>query len=442
MSKNSKISIIVAFFVILMLVLIFVKFEREHNQENLVETKTASLFEKINKSNFAKVTKYIVYGTHFNIEGKIDIPKISEISIDSSNIILKNIDDKSITLNCTHTYKDGTLTFSSIDKINDGLSLENLSIDNYYLFLRVVFSNSEEKYYSLENDSKYSDTTYYTLSKANSNNKIDIKFDTYQDTSYMGISVSKAKELPSNVYDIAIDASHGGSDTGVKTSKYTEADLVLKCAKELKQKLEAHGYKIFLTRDGSEPSNANMSTNVYDDKGRINTAQESHAKILISLNINDTRSKNGGVEVYAPTLCNLDFAELLASNIVKTAKTSYSSANSFKQANGVYVRYCTNIDILGLKSSALLHKYEPYNVTNSTPYHYMIREVGGIATGAYVDGRNKSYGKNKYFDSNIGLESYSIELGYMKVDKDLNNIVNNSALYAQAIADSVNEFYK
>ena len=98
----------------------------------------------------------------------------------------------------------------------------------------------------------------------------------------MKIKSSKAKSLPDDVYDIVIDASHGGSDAGVKTKEYTEAELVLKCAKELKQKLEAKGYKVFLTRDGTESSNANMSTNMYDDNGRINTAQESHSKILIS----------------------------------------------------------------------------------------------------------------------------------------------------------------
>ena len=71
----------------------------------------------------------------------------------------------------------------------------------------------------------------------------------------------------------------------------------------------------------------------------------------------------------------------------------------------------------------------------------MLREIGGIATHAFVDGRNPSYGKNKYFDSNIGIEGYSIELGYMKVDKDLNNIVKNENLYVKSIVDSIINFY-
>ena len=37
--------------------------------------------------------------------------------------------------------------------------------------------------------------------------------------------------------------------------------------------------------------------------------------------------------------------------------------------------------------------YEPYPITTDTPYQYTIREVGGIATNAYADGRNKTYSK-------------------------------------------------
>ena len=71
----------------------------------------------------------------------------------------------------------------------------------------------------------------------------------------------------------------------------------------------------------------------------------------------------------------------------------------------------------------------------------MIREVGGIATGAFVDGRNPSYGRNKYYDSNIGIEAYLLELGYMKNEKDLNNIIKNKDLYIEAIVNTINEFY-
>ena len=38
---------------------------------------------------------------------------------------------------------------------------------------------------------------------------------------------------------------------------------------------------------------------------------------------------------------------------------------------------------------------------------YTIREVGGLATNAYVDGRNKSYSANEYYKS--GIKHITIE---------------------------------
>lgn len=52
------------------------------------------------------------------------------------------------------------------------------------------------------------------------------------------------------------------------------------------------------------------------------------------------------------------------------------------------------------------------------------------------------YSENKYRNSNVGVESYLIELGYMNVRKDLNNILNNEDLYVEAIVNSIKEFYK
>ena len=181
-----------------------------------------------------------------------------------------------------------------------------------------------------------------------------------------------------------------------------------------------------------------MANNMYNENGRINKVQESHAKILISLHVNSNSKKlsKGGVEVYAPSNCNLDFAKLLADNIVKQANTSYSTFSLYKQYDGVYVHNFSNAEILAFKSRAISGKYEPYNITKTTPYLYMIRETGGIATNAFVDGRNKNYGTNKYYNSNIGIETYSIELGYMHIEDDLDNILKNENLYMQAISNS------
>lgn len=438
MSKNSKIKMIVAFFVLLMLFLIINKSITKRSNDKDIKMQTSLLFEKINKSSVAKIDKYVIYGTHLNLEGTIQIPKISGISVYSVHVIAKDLEGKDISMNCSYTYKDTILSFSTFNNLNKGLCLENLSQNHYYLLLKVIFSNSEERLFSLENNSKYENTTYYTMSKKH---KIDLEFGKYEKSPFMKLGVTKIKDLPNDVYDISIDASHGGKDSGATYKNYKESEIVLKYTKNIKQKLEKLGYKVFISRDGSESPDADLS-DMYAENGRINTIQESHSKLLISLSLNDTRTKTGGIEIYAPTQCDLSFAKSLADNIVKTAKTSYSSAKLFNKEKGVYVRNFTEYDILSYKGSAILHKYEPYNITKITPYQYMIREVGGIATGAFVDGRNKSYGTNKYYNSNIGIEAYIIKLGYIRYEKDITNIVNNENLYCDAIVEAIKGYIK
>ena len=207
MSKNSKIKTILGFFILLMIVLLFVKFHNNKTVEDSTSNKTSLVFKDINFTKFAKVTKYFVYGTHFNIEAEIEIPKVSGISIYSTDLLIKDIDNKEFKIDSKYKYKDNILSFSTIDMINTGLSLENLDSSNYYLFLKVIFSNNEVKYYSFENATKYEDISYYSLTKNKSNNLLKIGFDNYNDIPFLSISVSPTI-LPEKVYDITIDAAH------------------------------------------------------------------------------------------------------------------------------------------------------------------------------------------------------------------------------------------
>ena len=72
----------------------------------------------------------------------------------------------------------------------------------------------------------------------------------------------------------------------------------------------------------------------------------------------------------------------------------------------------------------------------------MIREVGGIATHAYVDGSNTKYDANPYYNSNNTAESYLLELGYIDNVKELKNIIDNPNDYARGIALGLDEYLK
>ena len=106
-----------------------------------------------------------------------------------------------------------------------------------------------------------------------------------------------------------------------------------------------------------------------------------------------------------------------------------------KKKNGVYVR---TIEVENRNSNT----FRDYNgIYDSIPYLFIIREIGGIATGAYVNGSNSNYSENIYRNSNVGVEGYLIELGYMNVEEDLKNVLNNQGKYVKAISESINEFY-
>ena len=438
MDKNKKLTILVVLFILLMIILIFVKIISDKKEKNSSISKMNTIFENVVFDSKANITKYYTYGTHLNLEGTIDIPKISKISIKKASIIIKNIDNVETSIESNYTYKDNVLSFSSSKNINEGIDLEKLKRDNYYLFIKVYFSNNEEKIYSLNNTTTYENISYYSITKNSENNFLNIQFDTFNNLSYMKIEVSKAETIPENVYDIVIDPGHGGTDKGAVSNGKNESDIVLDCAKILKQKLETNGYKVILTRTSNE-----ISSDTYSSKGRVTIANNSNAKLLISLHMNNTSKlfSKGGVEVYAPGKCNLAFAKSLADNIVNTAKTTYSTLKLYKKDEGVYVHNYSSLEIATAETTANNNNYKPYDITTSTPFLYIIRETGGIATNAFVDGRNKSYSANKYVKSNTGIESYSIDLGYMYIKKDLDNILSNKELYMQAIYDSIAQIH-
>ena len=146
----------------------------------------------------------------------------------------------------------------------------------------------------------------------------------------MNINVQKTT-LPNDVYDIVIDAGHGGSDVGAIYNGYYESKIALEYALSLKRSLEKLGLKIKLTRDGSESNTEITAYSMYDENGRVNVACRSKAKYLISfhLNSNSEAVSSGGIEIYAPSKAKLDFAKLMADNIVQNAKTTYSKVNTY-----------------------------------------------------------------------------------------------------------------
>ena len=228
-----------------------------------------SIFDKV-QINQANLTEYIVYGTHLNIKGEIE-EKPEDIN--EVNLVFAYLDgtEKKIDLNYEAT--ENALKFYTSDLINTGIDLEDLKIEKHYLLIEVKYGDDKTNYYSIRNKTEYDEILYYTISKHHSNNKVSIQFCDCEvegkDISYMVIDVKNSK-LPKEVYDIVIDPGHGGADTGAEYGGYEESVLTLEYGKMVKSELEKLGFKVKITRDGTEDEEKFGTQTVYDKDGRVN----------------------------------------------------------------------------------------------------------------------------------------------------------------------------
>ena len=118
-----------------------------------------------------------------------------------------------------------------------------------------------------------------------------------------GIS-TYAERSARNVGVIALDAGHGGVDSGAQGNGKSEADLTWKIITACKNKLEAYGFKIVLARQqsGYYPSN--------DYLYRVQRCIDQGAQAFVSFHINSGSSGAHGAEVYAPTANGTDYTQV------------------------------------------------------------------------------------------------------------------------------------
>lgn len=411
MKKNIFITITIILFISILFITIYL-FYKSDNTLNITQKETVN------------ITEYTIYGTHLNIKGNISLSE----NIENINIVFKN-NNEEIEYELKYTKENNQVYFYLSSLINEGINLENSKIGSYFVLLKI-----NNKYYSLDNNTEYEDLKYYSI---NNDKTTKLYFSKKNNTPYLKIETYKEK-TPEDVYDIVIDAGHGGNDTGAISGNNKESEYTLRYAIELKKSLENLGYKVILTREEDK------YLSPYGKNGRAIIPQNVKAKYLISLHLNSiaTGGNINGVEVYAPYNANLEFASNLAKNIVNIANTSYSNNKNYKVQDGIYIRTLTEQDVNSAIENAKKFGYDIRNISTDTNYLFMIRETGGIMTGAYITNDISPYGNNPYYNSNIGVESYLIELGYIINSNDLNNLNINQQKYIEAISKTIDDEIK
>lgn len=406
--------------ILIVIGIVFGYFFLVYKKENLT-----GLLKDVQNEKF-DIDSYSIFGTHFSISGCIDKLIDNELKL-----VLKNKQEE-IDIE-SNFYNDNNKTCFYLSKNNnDGLYLDSLKTGKYLLLVK-----ENDTYYTLNNKTDYKDLEYYTVTRNNINNKVNISFDKYNDKDYIEFNIKKSN-LPKNVYDIVIDPGHGGKDVGASSTlsgkTYYESKLTLKISLLLKQELENLGLKVKLTRDDDtylEP---------YGEGGRALLPNYYKSKYSLSIHLNSSVGKMnyGGVEIYTPNDIKLDLANSLSNNIADIV--GYSKKATDKIAQGVYYTYFTKNDIEKSNKEMKDKGMKPYNIKEGSPYMYMIREVGGIHTYAYIDGRNEYYGLNDYYNSNITTEPYLLELAYINYNNDLKTLISNPEKFSKAIYNSLKDY--
>ena len=385
------------------------------------------------EEELVSVSDYYIYGDHFNIKGSLEIEDMTYQDICLTFYNGEDNDTEIVSSN------DGTkIDFYFSEHINDGFYLDSLARGNYYLFLKLTYENPEDeeetivKYYSLSNDAEYKDTTYYTMSKYN--NKIVINSNNEYSTLAFNVKENKDK----GIYDITIDPGHGGMDSGGVNGDYYESDFTMTISLKIKEELEANGFKVKLTHEDGELTQNDL-LDEYNEHGRAVIPNEVKSKYTFSIHINKNTARSvRGIEVYTPVNINYDFAKSIVENITSYTELDYSTNRLYKAFNGIYSRNFTEDDVTSSLQGYEDKGYDPYDVSTNSNYYYMIRETGGVMTGAYIDDSNpEEVGVNPYYNNNVGNETYLLELGYLSNSSDLSIISENTNDIAKAISDAI-----
>lgn len=387
------------------------------------------------EEDIINIDEIYVYGTHLNIHGEYNLDKNAEFILYNGEFISYDINILEDTNN------NNILEFNFSNLLNAGLYLDDLPIGNYYMFIRVADAeNIEEtnegyKYYALKNTSEHQNTTYYSM------NNYDKKIIIDNEDIYPTMMMNVTKNDNSNVYDIVLDPGHGGMDGGASKNGYKETDFTMDMSIQIKKKLEDCGFKVKLTHEKDQLKDGEKLEE-YGNEGRAVIPRTVEAKYLFSIHLNSsTYSSVSGLEIYTAKNIDYDFAKDLVANITNTTGLGTSNNKINKIDHGIYSRNFTKGEI-----DESIDKYKeqnllPYDINTKSNYYYMIRETGGIVTGAYVDNRNNKIVGNPYTQSNVGTESYILELGYLSNKNDLDKVINGIDKYVESISKSICNLY-
>jgi len=228
-----------------------------------------------------------------------------------------------------------------------------------------------------------------------------------------------SKSTGSSKFTVVIDAGHGGKDVGaICCAKKEEKKVTLSVATKLKKKLEAKGYKVYMTRDDD--------TFVKLPK-RTEFANQKKADIFVSIHANAAPTKKQwksfkGIEIYYLSPAKTQRAKEAAEkeNAVMFEDTDKYTKNQY-------------LSLLNREKIVESHKLGldvSYKMLKTVRAHFGSVANGGVKTA------------NFWVLVGAQMPAILVETGYITHPKEGENLLNNyyKELLAKGIAEGIERY--
>ena len=149
------------------------------------------------------------------------------------------------------------------------------------------------------------------------------------------VEVEKPKtETPiKEVYDIVLDAGHGGHDPGCQWDDIYEKDIVLKLSEEIEKHLEKAGLRVYMTRRGDIHFD---DIEDYDLIKRVELGEQHQPKLFVSMHVNFSEYEEpqgfevvyNGKKKFAASSAKLIAKEVEDSGVISSRGASETSDNA------------------------------------------------------------------------------------------------------------------
>jgi len=347
-------------------------------------SKAQAVFKTMSYSDTDNLAEHLYYGETLNIYNEpFELGKIDPFV--GKTVILRNI--------C-----DGTeLVYMMESNIDRQIPLDALPQG----FYEVYVMENLVKTRLIAQDSFYDE--FYTIRRHNGlGMEIEIVADkdliesplenqTILDKNYVFIRVTE-KEVPEAIYDVVIDPSkYQTSDNNIIKNDVNVAEALFDSATLLKEKLEAYGLKVFITRD-------NEIIDRWGLDGRMAKIYNVKAKYYIALDINDSPNAND-----------------------KGARIIYSHYTSNRFATAIFDAYLQQDDLtiygvgspgnkLGIISGRILEDKMDVNTD--------VRETGGKILGAAKYSETAAENESFALNNPYGVQSILLDLLFISNQHD------------------------